>query len=664
MLDCPTICLNMIVKNESKIIARLLNSVLPIIDTYCICDTGSTDNTVEIITTFFNEHNITGKIVKEPFKDFCYNRNFAMTSAIGMSDYLLLLDADMILQIGSNFNKKELLQFDTATIFQGTEDFYYNNLRICRNEGKCKYVGVTHEYISISNDYTKRIEIQRNQLFILDVGDGGSKANKYERDISLLEQGIKDEPLNERYYFYLGNSYFDSGKFENAITTYKKRIELGGWYEEKWYSYYRLGQAYLRINKPNDAIGTFLDAYNFYPDRIENLYEIIKFYRETGKHKPAKIFYDLAKSIIAKNNNIDGYLFLHKDIYTYKIDYEYTIIACYLGIKNITKEVLNILNNSNDESLNRNVLSNYKFYDNQLQSINKLNISNKLIYNIFNEDTIFYSSSSCIIPKEDKSGYHYNIRYVNYLINNNGDYLNIEKYVTTINKYVELDNNFNVINTKIFDIDVNGRRYMGIEDLKIILLNNNKLKFIGTGFHQNNTLGIVMGDYNLNNSILNYTEYTQSFKESHCEKNWVFFNDKNTNELKIVYGWSPLTICSIDEQSNKINPILIKNMPKIFKYVRGSTCGFNYKNEIWFVTHIVSYESPRYYYHVIVVFDKEMNLLRYSSPIKLDNTPIEFTLSIIVEDDKVIIPYSKWDRETIIGIYDKKYIESLLNNNS
>jgi len=35
----PTLCLNMIVKNESKIILRLLDSVLPIIDCYCICDT-------------------------------------------------------------------------------------------------------------------------------------------------------------------------------------------------------------------------------------------------------------------------------------------------------------------------------------------------------------------------------------------------------------------------------------------------------------------------------------------------------------------------------------------------------------------------------------------------------------------------------------------------
>ena len=42
----PTLCLNMIVKNESKIITRLFDSVLQIIDSYCICDTGSNDNTI------------------------------------------------------------------------------------------------------------------------------------------------------------------------------------------------------------------------------------------------------------------------------------------------------------------------------------------------------------------------------------------------------------------------------------------------------------------------------------------------------------------------------------------------------------------------------------------------------------------------------------------
>ena len=68
-----TLCLNMIVKNESKIILRLFDSVLPLIDSYCICDTGSTDDTVNIIKNYFHEKNIPGKVVFEPFKNFCHN---------------------------------------------------------------------------------------------------------------------------------------------------------------------------------------------------------------------------------------------------------------------------------------------------------------------------------------------------------------------------------------------------------------------------------------------------------------------------------------------------------------------------------------------------------------------------------------------------------------
>ena len=85
--------------------------------------------------------------------------------------------------------------------------------------------------------------------------------------------------------------------------------------------------------------------------------------------------------------------------------------------------------------------------------------------------------------------------------------------------------------------------------------------------------------------------------------------------------------------------------------------------ELWFVQHIVSYESPRQYYHIISVFDEKMNLLRYSAPFKFENESIEYSLSIVVEDNRVLINYSNWDRTTRIGVYDKEYIESLLKYN-
>ena len=150
-VSSPTLCLNMIVKNESRIITRMLDSVVPIIDAYCICDTGSTDNTVELIQSYFKDKGIPGKVVVEPFTDFAHNRNFALQSCAGLSDFVLLMDADMTLSI-RNFDKMKLKDYDSCYILQGSDSFFYQNTRILRNNGKYKYVGVTHEYISTPSD--------------------------------------------------------------------------------------------------------------------------------------------------------------------------------------------------------------------------------------------------------------------------------------------------------------------------------------------------------------------------------------------------------------------------------------------------------------------------------------------------------------------------------
>ena len=147
------------------------------------------------------------------------------------------------------------------------------------------------------------------------------------------------------------------------------------------------------------------------------------------------------------------------------------------------------------------------------------------------------------------------------------------------------------------------------------------------------------------------------------------------NSTHIIYEWFPLKLCKISD--NTLSLIETKTMPLIFSRIRGSTCGFKYskptrentqgniniqmtEDEIWFVTHIVSYEQPRHYYHVIVVFDRNMSLLRYSAPFKFEGESIEYCLSIIVEDKRVLINYSTWDRTTRIGVYDKKYIDSIV----
>ena len=232
------------------------------------------------------------------------------------------------------------------------------------------------------------------------------------------------------------------------------------------------------------------------------------------------------------------------------------------------------------------------------------------------------------------------------------------KNIITLNKFVELDNNLNIINSNWFDLVFDNRLYIGVEDVRMYFDKyQNSLIFIGTGYHANNKIGVVSGIYNTDEYKLEVNELKQTFNNTNCEKNWVFV-DWN-NDTHIIYSWYPLQICKLAE-NNIINVVETKPMPKIFARARGSTCGFVYDKEIWFIVHIVSYEKPRHYYHLITVFDNNMNLLRYSAPFKFVGEPVEYCLSIIVEDDRVLINYSTWDKTTRIGVYDKNYIDSII----
>jgi hypothetical protein len=81
-----------------------------------------------------------------------------------MSDYILLLDADMVLSINETFDKSKLIN-DFYYIFQGNENFYYQNIRIIRNNGLFKYVGVTHEYLDCSRNNSKGFFFKKSIIY-------------------------------------------------------------------------------------------------------------------------------------------------------------------------------------------------------------------------------------------------------------------------------------------------------------------------------------------------------------------------------------------------------------------------------------------------------------------------------------------------------------------
>ena len=101
-----SICLNMIVKNEAKIIRRCLSSVLPYIDSWVIVDTGSTDGTETIVKSCLQR--VPGFLYERPWIDFGSNRNEALSLAQDFGDYFLFIDADDELLGDTSVLKKPL----------------------------------------------------------------------------------------------------------------------------------------------------------------------------------------------------------------------------------------------------------------------------------------------------------------------------------------------------------------------------------------------------------------------------------------------------------------------------------------------------------------------------------------------------------------------------
>ena len=660
------ICLNMIVKNENKIIQRLLESVLPLIDCYCICDTGSTDDTVSIIQTFFNSHNIYGKIVYEPFRDFGYNRTFALKQCRDMdADYILLLDADMVLKM-QKLTKSEITErlpkHIAHYIFQGTPGYYYKNVRFVKNCDDISYWGVTHEYVKLPEKNTIG-NFEQDELFIHDVGDGGCKADKFERDVKLLTKGLEENPNNDRYTFYLANSLRDAGRIDEAIEMFKKRVELKGWFEEVWYSLYSIGGCYKRKNDMERAVFYWLEAFEYFPYRVENMVELIKFYRERGNNKLASKYFTMAyNQELFKNKNVTpDFLFTDKDAYEYKLIYEQTVIGYYENPDNYDLPLLclTVLQHPRiTEWMRSNVLSNYKFYTPKLSS-NAVSIITEKTNETLNE---FSQSTPSLV---EHNGFLYkNTRYVNYWIDDKGGYN--QKYNVESRNVLTTRYNYNTNPTeRILKHDTKyDNFYVGLEDIRLFSYKNKLLYNANRGL-DHSVFTIEHGEINIENGeIINsgLLEYNEPGKKNQpIEKNWVLFQDNN-EKLMCIYKWFPLTIGEITKQngSPKFDFKTKIDTNSLFKTVRGSTNGVRIGNEIWFICHIVSYEDRRYYYHILVAIDPEnYNVLRWSRLFTFENQKVEYTLGFVYFSNMFHIGYSLMDKETKIIIVEKDVLDKL-----
>lgn len=337
-----TICLNMIVKNESANLSRLFNSVKDFIDYFVIVDTGSTDNTKEIIKAFKDV--VPGELHEMNWVNFGWNRSESIKLTKDKTDYVLLLDGDDTINIKDIKSFKDSLNGDGYHIHH-TGNLDYTLPRLITSKHNWRFEGVTHEYITCPEGANFK---DQRELTITHHADGGCRSDKFTRDIQLLENGLIDEPYNARYLFYLAQSYKDVGQWDKAFKTYKKRAEMGGWNEEVYYCYYQMvnAQIYLvkqGLNTEGDMLEYLMKSIEVNPERVEALYSVIRHYRITEKYRKAIVYSEYALSVTYPLNQK---LFIERDIYTWKLLDEISICQYWIGNYQECKSNCNKLINS------------------------------------------------------------------------------------------------------------------------------------------------------------------------------------------------------------------------------------------------------------------------------------------------------------------------------
>ena len=332
----PSICLNMIVRDEAHVIERCLASVKPYIDRWVIVDTGSVDDTPARIASALA--GVPGTLHHRPWRNFGHNRGEALELARGQADYLLFIDADDALGADPGASWP-LLSGPAHNLEMRDRELSYDRLNLVSTALPWRWEGVLHEHLESNLPATQpRVPgfwITRNS-------DGARSADpqKYAKDAAVLEAALLSEPHNTRYRFYLAQSYKDAGQLAAALTNYQLRATAGGWDEEVWYSLYECARTSERLGLAYEVVvAAYLKAHQARPQRAEALTALATYLRGLQEWHNGYMFAQVAAHTPVPPDR----LFVDVTAYQWRAQDELALAGFYTGRQTEAAQLWNAL---------------------------------------------------------------------------------------------------------------------------------------------------------------------------------------------------------------------------------------------------------------------------------------------------------------------------------
>lgn len=219
------VCVYTICKNESQFVDRWVDSMQEA-DLIVVCDTGSTDDTVEKL----KQRNVeVYSIVVNPWR-FDTARNISLAFIPSDYDICVCTDMDEVLEKGWRDKIESVWTPETTRLRymytwrfndDGTRGATYWYNKIHSRHGY-RWVNPVHENVKYYGDkievYAQTPDVQLNHF-----PDITKSRSQY---LSLLELSRKENPDDNSTVFWLGREYMFYGQYDNCIKTLKEHLSL------------------------------------------------------------------------------------------------------------------------------------------------------------------------------------------------------------------------------------------------------------------------------------------------------------------------------------------------------------------------------------------------------------------------------------------------------
>ena len=286
------------VKDAGDDFKNVLEHNIPHIDRLTILDTGSTDNTVNIVKELLATK-VRGELYEEPFINFRESRNRALDLAGDICKFTLMLDDTYCINgdLRGFLNEIRGDQFaDSFSLYIQSDDVQYVSNRLVKTNRKLRYIFRIHEVIQEKNN--KCVITPINRAYIFDKRSDymeNRTMNRKQLDLKLLFESVEEEPFNPRHLYYIAQTYNCIEQKEEAYKFFLHRAfhHEEGFFQEKIDALFEAGRiAHFTLKRPwEEVLYLYNKAFELDTTRPDTRYFIaIKHYLDGNMNEAFKYF--------------------------------------------------------------------------------------------------------------------------------------------------------------------------------------------------------------------------------------------------------------------------------------------------------------------------------------------------------------------------------------